>query len=41
VRANSDGSFVRIRDIGRVELGSRSAEQIGRQDGRPSAVIAV
>jgi hydrophobe/amphiphile efflux-1 (HAE1) family protein len=41
VRANSDGSFVRIRDIGRVELGSRSAEQIGRQDGRPAAVIAV
>ena len=41
VRANPDGSFVRIKDVGRVELGSRISDQIGRQDGRPSAVIAI
>jgi hydrophobe/amphiphile efflux-1 (HAE1) family protein len=40
LRANPDGSFVRIRDVARVELGAKSAEQIGRQDGKPSAVIA-
>ncbi|MBV9629539.1 MAG: efflux RND transporter permease subunit [Xanthobacteraceae bacterium] len=41
VRANPDGSFVRIKDVGRVELGSRISDQIGRQDGQPSAVIAI
>jgi hydrophobe/amphiphile efflux-1 (HAE1) family protein len=40
LRANPDGSFVRIRDVARVELGAKSSEQIGRQDGKPSAVIA-
>jgi hydrophobe/amphiphile efflux-1 (HAE1) family protein len=40
LRANPDGSFVRIRDVARVELGAKSLEQIGRQDGKPSAVIA-
>lgn len=40
VRANPDGSFVRIRDVARVELGAKSFEQIGRQDGQPAAVIA-
>ena len=33
VRANPDGSFVRVKDVARVELGARSSEQIGRQDG--------
>jgi hydrophobe/amphiphile efflux-1 (HAE1) family protein len=40
VRANPDGSFVRVKDVARVELASRSAEQVGRQDGQPAAVIA-
>ena len=40
LRANPDGSFVRIKDVARVELGAKSSEQIGRQDGKPSAVIA-
>src|SRR6185436_4078453 len=40
VRANPDGSFVRVKDVARVELASRSSEQIGRQDGQPAAVIA-
>lgn len=41
VRANPDGSFVRVRDVGRVELAARLAEQIGRYDGAPAAVIGL
>jgi hydrophobe/amphiphile efflux-1 (HAE1) family protein len=40
LRANPDGSFVRIKDVARVELGAKTSEQIGRQDGSPAAVIA-
>ncbi len=40
LRANPDGSFVRVRDVARVELGAKTFEQIGRQDGQPAAVIA-
>ena len=41
VRANPDGSTVRIRDIARVELGSQSYSAVGRLNGQPSTVIAV
>jgi hydrophobe/amphiphile efflux-1 (HAE1) family protein len=41
VRANPDGSFVRVRDIARVELGARSREQIGRLDGNPAVVLGL
>jgi multidrug efflux pump len=41
VRANPDGSFVRVKDVARVELAARSSEQTGRQDGRPAAVIGI
>jgi hydrophobe/amphiphile efflux-1 (HAE1) family protein len=41
VRANPDGSFVRVRDIARVELGARSRETIGRLDGQPAVVIGL
>ena len=41
LKALPDGSFVRVRDVARVELGPRAAEQIGRQDGTPAAVIGV
>lgn len=41
VRANPDGSFVRIRDIARVELTARLSETRGRLDGSPAAVIGV
>jgi hydrophobe/amphiphile efflux-1 (HAE1) family protein len=40
LRANPDGSFVRIKDVARVELGAKASEQLGRQDGSPAAVIA-
>jgi hydrophobe/amphiphile efflux-1 (HAE1) family protein len=41
VRANPDGSFVRVRDVARVELGAASQEQIGRFDGAPGVIIGV
>ena len=41
VRANPDGSFVRVRDVARVELAARLSESLGRLDGRPAAVIGL
>jgi hydrophobic/amphiphilic exporter-1 (mainly G- bacteria), HAE1 family len=41
VRANSDGSFVRIKDIGRVELGSQTYTQTCTFNGRPAAALAL
>ena len=41
VRANPDGSIVRMRDVARVELGARNYTQIGRLNGRPAAIIAI
>ena len=37
IRANPDGSFVRVRDIGRVELGARTTDSFGRFNGGPGA----
>src|SRR5262245_51268975 len=41
MRANPDGSIVRMKDVARVELGAQSYSQIGRLNGRPAAIIAV
>ena len=41
VRAQSDGSVVRLKDVARIELGAQVYNLIGRLDGKPSAVIAV
>jgi HAE1 family hydrophobic/amphiphilic exporter-1 len=41
VRAQSDGSVVRLKDVGRIELGAQVYNMQGRLDGKPSAVIAV
>jgi HAE1 family hydrophobic/amphiphilic exporter-1 len=41
VRANPDGSFVRIKDVGRVELGAQTYDSSGRFDGRPAAILGV
>src|SRR3954463_4513829 len=40
VRANPDGSFVRVKDIARIELGTQTYNLKGRLDGRPAAIIA-
>ncbi len=39
VRAKADGSLVRIRDIGKVILGSRNYDLAGRLNGRPVAPL--
>ncbi len=41
VRANPDGSTVRVRDVGRVELGARQSDSFSRLDGRDGAAIAI
>src|SRR5947207_1268377 len=41
VRANPDGSMVRLKDVARVELGAQTYSLRGRLNGRPSAIIAV
>ena len=41
VRANPDGSFVRIKDVARVELGARTADAFGRYNGEAGALIAI
>ena len=41
VRANPDGSIVRMKDVARVELGAQNYSQIGRLNGKPAAIIAI
>src|SRR5574341_269272 len=41
LRTNPDGSQVRLRDVARIELGTLLYNQIGRNNGKPAAVIAV
>ena len=41
VRANPDGSEVRLKDVARLELGTQLYNAVGRHNGKPSAVIAV
>ncbi|PZF77012.1 hydrophobe/amphiphile efflux-1 family RND transporter [Aestuariivirga litoralis] len=41
IRATEGGSFVRLKDVARVELGARLMETMGRQDGNPAAVIGI
>jgi hydrophobe/amphiphile efflux-1 (HAE1) family protein len=41
IRAEADGSFVRVRDVGRVELGSLGYDSFGRLDGKPTTLMLV
>ncbi len=41
VRANADGSFVKVSDVARVELAARLSESRGRQDGSPAVVMGL
>lgn len=41
IRATEGGSFVRLKDVARVELGARTMETVGRQDGLPAAVVGI
>ena len=41
IRANPDGSSIRIRDVARVELGAKDYSFQARLDGRPAAAFSV
>lgn len=41
IRANIDGSLVRLKDVARIELGAQVYSLKGRLNGKPSAVLAV
>src|SRR5262249_57941720 len=41
VRANPDGSVVRVKDIARVDLGAKTQERYSRFNGAPAAVIGI
>ncbi len=41
VRAAADGSMVRVKDVARVQLGSKTYNLTGRLNGKPAAVIAL
>jgi HAE1 family hydrophobic/amphiphilic exporter-1 len=41
VRANPDGSVVRLQDVARIELGALSYNEVSRLNGQPSCIVAV
>ena len=41
IRANPDGSLVRIGDVARVDLGAKTSDSFGRFNGGPGALIAI
>jgi len=41
LRANPDGSVVRVGDVARIELGAQNYSQQGRLNGKPAALIAL
>jgi HAE1 family hydrophobic/amphiphilic exporter-1 len=41
VRAQADGSFVRLKDVARIELGAQTYNLIGRLNGKPAALVAL
>jgi HAE1 family hydrophobic/amphiphilic exporter-1 len=41
LRANADGSVIRIKDVARVEMSARSQERYGRFNGAPAAAIGI
>ncbi len=41
VRANQDGSMIRVRDVARVELGAQLYNVVGRLNGKPAAILAI
>jgi hydrophobic/amphiphilic exporter-1 (mainly G- bacteria), HAE1 family len=41
LRAEPNGSIVRIKDVGRIELGAQTYDLVGRLNGKPAALIAL
>jgi hydrophobic/amphiphilic exporter-1 (mainly G- bacteria), HAE1 family len=41
IRANPDGSNLRLKDLARIELGAQTYDVVGRYNGKPSAILAL
>jgi hydrophobic/amphiphilic exporter-1 (mainly G- bacteria), HAE1 family len=41
LRANQDGSIVRLKDVARLELGAQTYNLIGRYNGKPATILAL
>jgi HAE1 family hydrophobic/amphiphilic exporter-1 len=41
IRAEPNGAFVRVKDVGRVELGAQNYSQTSTFNGKPAAVLAI
>ncbi len=41
IRANPDGSVVRVRDVARVELGAKSSDRFSQFNGKPAAALGI
>jgi len=41
LRAQPDGSVVRLKDVARIELGAQTYNIVGRLNGKPSALVAI
>ena len=41
LRANTDGSIVRVSDVARIELGAQTFSLQGRLNGKPAAIVAL
>ncbi len=41
LRADPSGSLVRIKDVGRIELGAQNYDMMGRLKGKPAALVAL
>src|SRR5213595_802585 len=41
IRANSDGSLLRVKDIARIDLGAQTYNLRGRLNGQPAAILAL
>jgi HAE1 family hydrophobic/amphiphilic exporter-1 len=41
LRAQTDGSMVRVKDVARIELGAQNYSIVARLNGRPSALVAL
>jgi HAE1 family hydrophobic/amphiphilic exporter-1 len=41
IRANPDGSMLRLKDVARLDLGAQTYNLVGRYSGKPAAVVAI
>jgi hydrophobe/amphiphile efflux-1 (HAE1) family protein len=41
IRANPDGSFLRVRDVARVELGAQNYDSLSRLNGQPAVSLGI